>query len=177
MARVPRVTTSAGRGDPIQAISQQLDHLLRVVDQQIEFGEPQNPMDPTSSVRAGSSSTDTHNGTISNLAVSWVEIELTSTGVSDATCRHNLYLSVPQYTVPVTGQPNCRWQVHAVMHDGTGKDGTSTLSVDVSWVGGTVNVNDILLRFVVAVGGTALTIDGDHPVLVTLCFTRATRGI
>ena len=175
MGQVPRVSTAGGFEPNLQAIAQQLDHLLSIVDQRIEFGEPQDSSDPTSAVRAGSTST-THNGTLSNIAGSWVEIALTATGITNATCYHNLYQTNPQYTVPVTGEPNCRWQIHGIMHDGTNADATSTLSVDVFFVGGAVNTDDISLRFVVATGGTALTIDGDHPVLVTLFFTQATRG-
>ena len=48
MGRVERVTHSGGAEPNTVAMSQQLDAVLRVVDGGIEFGEPQNPNDPTS---------------------------------------------------------------------------------------------------------------------------------
>lgn len=180
MGQVPRVATSGGLEPDTLAISKQLDEVVQVVDSQVEFGEPQDPSDPASTTLAGvgfeTPAAGAHNGTISNIHGSWVEVALTSTGITDYPCHHNLYIHNPQYVVPVTGQPNCRWLVFGVMHDGTNLDGTSTLSVDVSFVGGTVDKNDTMLRFNVTAGGTALTIDGTHPVLVTLFFTQATRG-
>jgi hypothetical protein len=123
-----------------------------------------------------------HNGLLSNIAGSWVEIALEATGMTEAACAHNLYLTNDQYTVPVTGQPNCRWLVFGVMHDGdvggaAPADAGTRLGVDVSFVGGdTVAANAINLRFNLRVDGLRPTIDGDHPVLVTLFFTKATRG-
>jgi hypothetical protein len=64
------------------------------------------------------------------------------------------------------------------MHDGTAdEDGSTRIGVDVAFVGGdTVNANDIELRFNLRVDGLRPTIADIHPVLVTLFFTKATRG-
>ena len=182
MAQVQRVATSGGlEPDPI-AIGQQVDEVVRVVDSNIEFGEPQDPSNPTSAVRAGLvASATSHNGTTSNISGSWVETSLVITGVTIVTCYHNLYLNNDQYTVPVTGEPNCRWLHFGVMHDGdpggaAPADASTRIGVDVAFVDGAVNANDIQLRMNLRVEGTRPTIDATHPVLVTLFFTKATRG-
>ena len=110
-----------GREPTSEQLAAQLDHVVQVLNQEIEFGDPADPNDPTSAtIKAGATATTgAHNGTLANISGSWVEISLTATGNTDATCYHNLYLSSPQYAVPVTGEPNCRWQVHGIMHDGT----------------------------------------------------------
>ena len=184
MGRVARVSHAGGvEPDPI-ALSQQIDNVVREVDGNMEFGEPSNPNDPTSTVLAGAATVGLvpgHNGTPGNIAGSWVEIELESMGISRVTCTHNLYLHDPDYVVPVSGQPNCRWLPFGVIHSGTGKDTTVTLSsrvvVDVCFLGDTVNANDIQLRFNVTMMGDDITIaSGSDAVLVTLFFTKATRG-
>jgi hypothetical protein len=160
------------------AIGEQVDALLRVVDDGIEFGDPADPSDPGSVVRAGLTADATsHNGTTANISGSWVEIALTNTGLTTAECFHNLYQHNLAYTVPVTGEPNCRWLVFGVMHDGTGKtDLTTRIAVDVAFVGDTVNANSIELRFNLRVEGNIPTIGASNPVLVSLFFTRASRG-
>ena len=178
MGRVRRVLT-AGRTNPHPlAIAQQVDELLWVVDDKIEFGEPQNPNDPTdtSQLAGAMGAENAHNGTTSNIAGSWVEISLTGTGLTTETCIHNLYLQDPDYVVPVTGEPNCRWLLFGLMHDGQGQDGTSGLDLDITFLGDTVAANSIQLRVDLSTVGTAVTVDGTHPALITLFFTRATRG-
>jgi hypothetical protein len=155
--------------------------LLREVDGNMEFGEPSNPNDPTSTTLAGATGVDaSHNGTPGNIAGSWVEVELESMGMSIITCTHNLYLHDPDYVVPVSGQPNCRWLPFGVIHAGTGKDTTvasSRVVVDVCFLGDTVAANSIQLRFNVTMMGDDITIaSGSNAVLVTLFFTKATRG-
>ncbi len=160
----------------------------RIVDEfngRVSFGDPQNPKDPTSqTILAGDYSSareDNRNGFIANMEGAWVEVSLTAT-ITDKTCTHNLYLGEPTYTsgttqaVPVSGEPNCRWMIMGIMHDGTNKDGTTTAGVDVVFMGGTVSVNAISLRFIVRSGGTALTVGSSNPVQVSLFFIRATRG-
>ncbi len=159
----------------------QIDRIIAFANGDIEIGDPQDPFNTTSAaILAGATNTTgAHNGTIVNLAGSWVEISLTSTGITNATCYHNLYpdsADTSVWTVPVTGEPNCRWAIKGKMHDGTSDDGTSFYDVDVMFIGGTVAVNAIDLRFNLILGGTSITVGGDNPVLVTLWFTRATRG-
>jgi hypothetical protein len=183
VARVDRVSTAGGLEPDLLAISQQVDAVVRVVDDKIEFGDPQDPSDPASAVRAGAvASATSHNGTLSNISGSWVEVSLEQTGQTTVTCYHNLYRDNPQYTVPVTGEPNCRWLVFGVMHDGdvggaAPADTNTRIGVDVAFIGGdTVNANEIELRFNLRMEGLRTTVDATHPVLVTLFFTRASRG-
>jgi len=179
MGQVARVMTGSGSiEDQIDALRQQMNEVLLVVDDHVEFGEPGNPQDPEYALglRAGDmSAAGMHNGTLSNVNGSWVEIELTSAGITDAVCTHNLF-SDTSYSVPVAGEPNCRWIHFALMHDGQAGDGTSLYTVDVSFIGGTVAAEAITLRMNLVLAGTAITVDADHPVLVTLFFTKATRG-
>ena len=165
----------------LENIQAQLDRIIQVVNTDIEFGDPQNPKDPTSETLLagfdfGTPVVDQHNGTPSNIRGSWVEAKLTSAGITDVLCTHNLYLNTPGYTLPVSGEPNCRWLLFGMMHDGTNIDGTSTAALDVGFLGDAVTVNSIKLRFNLVLGGTALTVDAPHPIQVTLFFTRATRG-
>ncbi len=180
MGAVRRVLSAGSKEANILAVAEQVDELLRVVDQEIEFGEPQDPKDATDAggrVLAGTVAVaDAHNGTLGNVAGSWVETALTVSGLTTVTCSHNLYLDYPEYTVPISGEPNCRWLVFGVMHDGTGQDATSRIAVDVAFMGDTVNTDDIQLRFNLQLFGTAITVGSSNPVLVTLFFTRATRG-
>jgi len=172
----PRGTTERD----LVAVVQQLNEITRLLARGVGFGDPQDPTDPTSATRAGGDDgtwvAGDHNGTPANISGSWVEVPLESTGPSDITCTHNLYLDDPQYALPVTGEPNCRWIPFGVMHDGTGSDSSTRLKVSEAFVGGTVAVNEIDLRFNLEVSGTTPTIGSSNPVLVTLFFTRATRG-
>ncbi len=178
MGRIQRTSSAGGLEPNLVAVGEQVDAVLRVVDDNIEFGEPQDPNDPTSTTLAGTmGAAGHHNGTLSNIAGSWVEIALPNTGLSDLTCTHNLYLDTPAYVLPVTGQPNCRWLHFGTQHDGTGSDATTRIGVDVTWMGGdTLSVNAIELRFNLRVEGLRPTIGAGNPVLVTLFFTKATRG-
>jgi len=182
MAKVSRVSLSGGSQPDLIALSQQVNEILRVLDDRVEFGEPQDPSNPTSTTLAGDfSAAGGHNGTPSNILGSWVEVTLESTGTSKIACYHNLFLdssTSPQYTVPVSGEPNCRWLFFGCGHDGTGGDATSGLIVCPTFVlGDTVAPDYIELRFSVSTVGTALTVDATHPVLACLFFTQASRGI
>lgn len=177
MGQVRRVLSAGSVSPNFFAVAEQVDEILRVVDDKIEFGEPQDPSDPTATGLAGAmGAAGAHNGTLSNIAGSWVEISLTATGLTTQTCIHNLYSDLSQYTVPVTGEPNCRWLLFGLMHDGQGQDGTSGLDLDIAFLGDTVAANSIQLRVDLSTVGTAVTVDGTHPALITLFFTRATRG-
>lgn len=181
MGKVLPISGRGGREPDLNFIAQQLDELTRAVNE-MSFGEPQDPEDPTSTNLAGGAdgtwAAGDHNGTPGNIDGSWVEVGLQNTGVTDITCTHNLYglLDNAQYVIPVTGEPNVRWLVFGVMHDGTAKDASTRLGVDVSFVGGTVAVNEIDLRFNLRAAGTTPTIGSSNPVQVTLFFTRATQG-
>jgi hypothetical protein len=181
MGQVAKISIAGGLEPDPNAVAKQLDEVMRVLDSQVEFGEPGNPTDPgftSPALLAGDmTALGMHNGTISNILGSWVEIVLEATGMSKVTCTHNLYLSNPQYTVPEAGTPNCRAIVFGVGHDGTGSNATSGIGVTYSFMGGdTVSGTAIDLRFNVTTVGTAVTIDATHPVRVTLFFTQATRG-
>lgn len=161
-------------------VQAQLDRITDIINGGIEFGDPQDPADPTSqTILAGADDTTAgaHNGTPGNVLTSFVELNLTAAGIKDTQCFHNLYLDTPGYTVPVAGEPNCRWLIAGIMHDGaTTLDGTSTVALDVTFVGGNVTANSIFLRTNIVLGGTNITLHADHPLQVTLMFFRATRG-
>jgi hypothetical protein len=183
MGQVFKISVAGGLEPDSLAVAQQLDEVVRVVDSQVEFGDPQDPSNPASTNRAGDDfetpATGAHNGTVSNIAGSWVEVSLETIGTTIKKCYHNLYLDsadTPQYTVPVSGEPNCRWLPFGVMHDGTDKDDSSRMGVDISFVGDTVAVDYIELRFNLQLAGTGVTVSEAHPVLVSLFFTQATRG-
>jgi hypothetical protein len=182
MGRVIPINTRGGKEPDMGALTRQVDDVARQVNQ-LSFGEPQKPDDPTSAVLAGGDNDGTwaatdHNGTPGNLEGSWVEVALEDTGPTDITCTHNLFgkLDNAQYTVPVSGEPNCRWIPFGVMHDGTASDTSTRLKVSVAFVGGTVTVNAIDLRFSLEVSGTTPTIGSSNPVLVSLFFVKASRG-
>jgi len=166
LSRVPRYLVDPE--DP-QSIVQQSEEIQRVVDGDIEFGHPNDPEDITSTTPAGSTSL-AHNGNVQNIAGSWVEAKYTSAN-STFTCYHNLFPD-PEYTLPVTGEPNVRWLVFGFSHDGNTIDAASTLSVDFV-EGDTVAANSIQLRLHAA--GTRV-VDATHPVTVTLFFIPAVRA-
>ena len=149
-----------------------VEHLYRVqreVDGKLEFGSPQNPSDPTSTTRANGT---THNGTLLNVDGSWFDAVLTATGKSSVTCIHNLNVG----TLTPATVPNVRWLVFGVMHDGTGADATSIYRVSVWFQAPSApTANQIVLGFDIVTAGTAPTINADHPVVVSLFFTRAVR--
>ena len=161
-----------------ESIVDQLSKVIQVVDGLVEFGDPIDPFDPGNTGRAGASST-AHPGSISNIHGSWVEVVITTAGTPQIVeCHHNLYLeenNAGTYTLPTSGEPNVRWLVFGWLHDGSGGDATSTLDCFVTFIGDTVAVNSVKLVFDVVKGGTNVTVDGDHPVLCTLFFTRASR--
>jgi hypothetical protein len=165
VSRVPQVVLDPQ--DP-KGIVEHLYRVQRVVDQRIEFGSPQDPRDPTSTVRALGG---VHNGTLQNVEGSWFEAVLSATGRTTLTCVHNLDVATNQ---PATA-PNVRWLVFGVQHNGTGADGTTTYAVDVWYQGGTRTADAIDLGFNLVVGGTVPTVNAGNPVVVTLFFTRAVR--
>lgn len=184
MAKVVPIHTGGSLEPDSLIVSEQLDKATDALDGGIEFGDPQDPNDPTSAIRAGEGfetpTAGAHNGLAPNIDGSWVEVALTTTGLTKKKCYHNLYLGNDQATVPVTGEPNCRWLLFGIMHSGQGADAggveSSRYGVDVAFVGDTVDVNYIELRFDLRLSGGAITVDGTYPVLVTLFFTKATRG-
>jgi hypothetical protein len=166
---------------------EQLTEIMLTVDDKIEFGEPQDPSDPTASSTVtlaggtGAAPGGVHNGTHSNIAGSWVEVEIQGTGEQTFTCTHNLYLDSvdsPQYTMPVSDEPNCRWLSFGTAHDGTAADASSVVgcTIPIFIQGDTISANAIKLRTHVATAGTPITVDATHPILLTLFFTRATKA-
>ena len=71
------------------AVAEHLSRIQRVVDGDIEFGNPNSPTDPASTTRA-TGGTGAHNGTLVNVSGAWVEISITATGSTRHTCTHNL---------------------------------------------------------------------------------------
>jgi hypothetical protein len=179
MTLVPqRQISGIPEGQFQDAAAEQLKDIILVIDSKLQFGDPQDPYDPSSATLAGdTAAAGHHNGTSANIDGSWVEAKAEATGASVVTFTHNLNIDNPQYAVPVTGEPNVRWLVFGWTHDGDGVDGTSGATVNVGFINGdTVVANSIDLRVSVATVGTAITINATHPLILTLFFTRATRG-
>ena len=159
--RVPRVIV-----DPSNPLSV-VEHVYRIqrtMDGDIEFGTPNDPRDPASTTLANGSD---HNGDLQNIRGSWVEVSITTGGNglnNQITCTHNLNVQVLSGTTP-----NVRWLVFGFQHDGTGALAGSSITAVYS--GGTVTADSIQLKF--WAGG--LTVDGSHPLKVTLFFVPVVR--
>lgn len=171
MSRVPRYFVDPN--NPL-SITQQVEEIRLVLDGDTGFGHPNDPNDITSTIPAGMATTS-HNGFVENITGSWVEAEFgTVDGGGDhiTTCYHNLFPD-PNYILPVSGAPNVRWLVFGFSHDGDTVDAASTLSI-VFQEGDTVAAASIELQL--HVGGTRV-VDDTHPVVATLFFTPAVRGM
>ena len=171
-------------GQPTEeSIQAQLDRLTEIVNSEVSFGHPHHPVDPSLNYPAGTAvvgdEANQHNGVIDNFLGSWVEILITTTGRSSHTCTHNLYANAPEYTLPVAGEPNCRWLNWGIMHDGTNVGAGTKMDVTVSYVkqaASPTTANDINLTFeVIRAAAPNLTIDATHPIRVTLFFIPAIR--
>lgn len=167
MSRVPR--GPIGAKDP-QEVVEHLGRVQRVVDGAIEFGSPQDPRDPASTTLAAGNAGG-HNGTLLNIAGSWVEVEVDA---ADARfdCAHNL--GVPVTVVAAANQPNVRWLVMGLRHNGAGVNAASTLSVNYdSRDAANITLNSFPLRLYAA---GARTVGGaPNTVRVSLFFTAAVR--
>jgi hypothetical protein len=148
-----------------ESIVKAVTEVTRVVDGEIEFGNPQNPYDDQSTTLAGAGTPTTHNGSVQNIKGQWVEVEVSAADTA-TTCTHNL-----NQTVAVAGEPNVRWIVFGFEHDGNTADAASTLSANFE-TGDTITADAIELRFYV--GGTRV-VDGDHKLKVTLFFIPAVQ--
>jgi len=112
-------TTLPNPEDPV-ATAERVGDALRALDKGISFGTPQDPADDTSTDLAGSTAAE-HPGTLENITGSWVEVEIDNNTLPTLdeviTCHHNL--NVP---VAVAGEPNVRWIVMGIQHDGAQED-------------------------------------------------------
>ena len=179
-----------GSNVSLETLQAQIDRLRSIINGKIGFGDPNFPANPTIDILAGNPpivgfEVLAHNGSLDNIQGSWVEVILTSTAaVHTKVIHHNLYLNDPDYVVPVldaaTGrhQPNCRWFIMGVMHDGLSTDATTSIRADAAYVGGAglVTPNTISLKFGLVLVGNAPAINVFHPVRVTMFFIKATRG-
>lgn len=138
----------------------------------IEIGSPQPFDDPGSTTLAGAAATS-HNGTIIDIAGSWVEISIEGVNRQTFTAFHNLFLDTPEYAVNSTAGPNVRWQVMGWIHDSTAS--SPLLSLNVWYEGGTVAVNSLPMVANIGVYGGSITIDGDHPMKLSMFFTKADK--
>lgn len=160
--------------DP-NSIAEALSVLLRVVDREIEFGHPQNPIgeDTTSSAQVAGEAggaIPAHNGVLENIRGSWVEITATAADTK-IDCAHNL-------NVPLTSgvaEANVRWMVMGIKHDGAGATTASAAStISVSYEtgdSGSITADSFPLR----VYANSRTVDGSHPIKITLFFIPAVR--
>ncbi len=166
----------ANVGDPRDPVAnaETITRVQAVVDSQIEFGDPLSPLDPTSTVLAGGpviGSFQKHNGSLQNIAGSWVEVSITGEGGA-TTYNHNLNVPISLGTRNLE-EPNVRWLFANFSHDGNGIDGPSTLSLNYQEVD-PITVNSIDLRLHV---GGARVVDGTHPCKVSVFFIPVVRWL
>jgi len=163
MGRVPKVLVDVKNP---QSVVDYVSRIQRVVDGQIEFGSPQDPRDPASTNIADGT---TQNGTLLNIAGSWVELKLDDVGNlinTNVTCIHNLGVAVLS-----ASEPNVRWLMFGWQHSGAGAGAGSAVSA--IYVDGAVTSNSIQLRFHAA----ARTVTVANPLKVCLFFVPAVHGI
>ncbi len=139
-------------GDSIEALGHSLRQVIDVLNGQLGFGAPISADAPTAGDQA-----------VDNLEGSWVT-KVFDTLDAVETCTHNL--DVP---VNSAGTPNVRWLLFGIEHDGNSATSASAVSISYE-TGDTVAVNEIDLR---AYSSSGRVVDGDHPLTVTLFFTRA----
>ena len=165
MSRVRRVVVDPQKPE---SIVEQMTELMEVLDGRVEFGDPNSGLDHTDTTLAGASNA-AHPGNPLNILGSFVEVSLQTcddaTGQA-VTCYHNLDLDVPNLSA---GDFNVRWFVMGVQHDLTGAGAGMSFSVFAD-SDQTVTKDAVVLTFKTE----TLTVDGDHPVKVTLFFVPAT---
>lgn len=168
-----------GPNATLAQIAAQTDSITEILNREVEFGDPQDPLSPTSTNLAGQNmdAADAHNGTPGNIAGSYVEHALEFNGTGTRTFTHNLYLNDPDYVLPDSSSPNVRWQIHGISHDGENADTTSYVELFLHYIGGALTANEIDLRFSLGRKGTLITLGSSHPLVVTVFFTKATRVI
>ncbi len=181
---MPKVNTGRLPGKPTtESIQAQITRLTTVMNGQLEYGTTtaeQKPLIRFAGQPGGG--TTFHNGTMINVQGSWVEALVTGiSSVEQVTCVHNLYLDDPNYTLPVSERPNCRWQHWGSRHDGTAADVTTVFGTHImyhEYTTGLVLANEITLQFFIdPLAGTAPTVDVLHPVIVSLFFTKAIKTL
>lgn len=141
----------------LKSVAEALTLVIRVVDRQIEFGNPQGPTAATD--LAGT----THNGTLMNIKGSWVELEIDT---RDLAFEVNHNLAVPVFD----GEMNVRWFIAGVRHDGTAAGVSAVISFNHE-DGDAITENMFELRCY----ANGRTVDADHPVRVTLFVIPANR--
>lgn len=149
-----------------KSIDQRFRSVVEVVNGNIEFGNPQDPTDPTSTTLAGSAA-GAHPGTVSNILGSWVELDIDGTPALNAAvvCTHNL--GVP---LDPSLEPNVRWLLFGWRHNGTGAGTGSPVSVGFT-TGDPITEDAISLRVFAA----TRTVDVTNPLRLTLFFVPAQR--
>ena len=151
-----------------EQMSQAIGEIQQLLDGGVSFGHPQDPADDTSTTLAGAGGASAgHNGTLANINGSWVEQSITALG--QQTFYHNLNLDVFS-----ASNPNVRWFIAGMSHDGTDGGAGNLTGAAVSVIykeGGTVAADSIQLH----VGGTGITVAAGTPLTLTLFFLPALR--
>lgn len=164
MSRVARTLQDPSNPFPLAEF---LSRLQRIVDGDLGFGSPQDPRDPTSTTLADGVS---HNGTLENIQGAWVEMSITA---ADTLTLFPHNLAVPLTIVAAVNQPNVRWGVLGIKHNGTGVNAASTLSLDYDTRdAASITPDSFPLRLYV---GGGRTVNGGNPVLATIFFLPAVR--
>lgn len=152
------------------AIVDTLNRVIQVVDQEIEVGDPNDPQNEDSGVKPTGLAA-THNGRLSNVRGSWVEMEFTARN-SAVNFVHNL--NIPVHNNGAVNEPNVRWLGTNLRHSGLGAGPGSIMTVMYTDLdAASITANSLPLRLYAS---AARTIDGvDNPVRVSIFFIPAVR--
>jgi hypothetical protein len=165
VSKIPSVIVDPDKPD---SIVKALSEATRVVNEWIEFGNPQNPYDDQSTTLAGAGTPTTHNGEMQNIRGSWVEVEFDAANAAEA-FNHNLGLDVIS-----ADEPNVRWLFTNFRHSGAGAaTGCLSLEYDDALCAVSANSIDLVLR--ASPGGVRTIAAGANAVKCTVFFIPAVR--
>lgn len=154
---------SINPGDP-NSVAEAVQEILRVLDREVGFGDPLDPTSDNSVVLAGGTGATSHNGTPSNIAGAWVELEFEALD-TPVTATHNLNAPV------INNEVNVRIASQTIRHSGVGATVASCLSINYE-DGDTITSNSIQLR---AYCTSGRTVNAANPVRVSLYLIPVTR--
>jgi hypothetical protein len=159
--------------DPL-AISEAVSRLQTIVDNEIEFGNPLDPNDSSSTTAPGDTAgTPQHNGTLQNIRGSWVEVEFDGTGAANYQDFHH-NMGLPE---GAAGEPNVRWLCTNFRHSGAGAVGASTLSLEFDDSVAAPSNPTNTIRLVLRAEGTRTIAAGANAVKVSVFFIPAVRWV
>lgn len=159
--------------DTIEGLGRNILEIRRLLASRQSFGSPADPTNETGSPPTGT----LHNGTLGNLAGSWVENSyISQPPFQVGTFIHNL--NVPIYDEDGTQgvRPNVAWPIVRISHSGAGPGTILPIVPEFfpfPWYGaGFHDENQISLRMV---GASSRTINANNPLRVMIFFVPTGR--